>query len=232
MPPTLAVARTALRERLSEVSAAAWTDTELNRYLNEGIREIAIRTECLASTTDVAVTAGVYLVAAPSTVSRIHRAEWAPSNPVGSSDQIYPLRYMQLNNLDSVRGSGQQTMSGTPEIYSTWGYPGSTTFRVVLYPKPTTNGTLRIHYYRLPTAAASDADVLDLPEGWEHLVYDYAEFRSRLKDGDDAWQVAKTEFEGRLELFKSQFARLTDENDTIGVDGFWGPNFLDPDWWY
>jgi hypothetical protein len=225
--PTLLAARTALRERLSEPTAAAWSDGELNRYLNEGVREIAIRTECLAATADVAVSTGVYLNNVPATVNRIHRAEWAPSNPVSSSDQIYPLRYTQINNLDSMRGSGQQTITGIPEMFSTWGYPGTSTFKVVLYPKPQTAGTLRIHYYRIPVDLTADTDLLDIPNGWDHLVYDYAEFRARLKDGDDAWQVAKSEFEGRLDLFKNQFARLVDENDTIGVDAFTPQNWMD-----
>lgn len=230
--PTLLAARTALRERLSEPTAAAWTDAELNRYLNEGVREIAIRTECLATTADIAVAVGVYLNSAPATVNRIHRAEWVSSiiADFSGSDQIYPLRYTQINNLDRMRGSGQETVTGIPEIFSTWGYPGTATFKIVLYPRPQTAGTLRIHYYRLPTDASVDADLLDLPAGWDHLVYDYAEFRARLKDGDDAWQVAKSEFEGRLDLFKNQFARLVDENDSLGVDAFTAHNYFDADY--
>lgn len=232
--PTLANARIALRERLSEPVAAAWTNAELDRYLNEGVREIAIRTECLADIADIAVSIGVYLVNVPADVNRIHRAEWVSSiiAEFSGSDRIYPLRYTQINNLDNLRGSGQETMTGTPEIYSTWGYPGSSTFKTVLYPRPQTAGTLRIHYYRLPAVASGEGDLLDIPNGWDHLVYDYAEFRARLKDGDDAWQVAKSEFEGRLDLFKNQFARLVDENDSIGVDAFHGANYLDSDIWW
>jgi len=224
--PTLTIALAALRERLSEPTAAAWTDAELTRYLNEGVREIAIRTECLATTTDVNVLIGVYRIAVPANVNRIHRAEWS-SGAVTSTSAIYPLRYTQINNLDNVRGSGQQTQTGTPEMYSTWGYPGTSTFNVIVFPKPQTAGVLRIHYYRIPVDAVAGADLLDVPNGWEHLVYDYAEFRARLKDGDDAWQVAKSEFEGRLDLFKAQFARLTDENDSIGVDSFYAGNYID-----
>lgn len=236
MAPTLLIARTALRERLSEPTAAAWTDAELNRFLNEGCREIAIRTEYIATSVDVNVAAGTYQVPLTGAAGllRIHRAEWINTQSLGSSDQIYPLSYTQLNNLDSVRGSGQQTMTGIPSMYSTWGANvTSNSPKIVLYPKPSSAGTLRVWYYRTPVEATLDTDTLACPEGWEHIVYDYAEYRAKLKDGDQSWQVAKQDFETRLTEFKQMFARLVDENDSIGVDAWYGPNYQSDEWgWY
>lgn len=233
-PPTLLVARTALRERLSEPTAAAWTDTELNRFLNEGCREIAIRTEYIATRADLNVTAGIYqmnLSVPLNDVLRVHRAEWINTQSLTGSDQIYPLRYAQINNLDSIRGSGQETSRGIPSLYSMW---GANTYlnvpKIILYPRPSANGILRIWYYGLPYPATADGDSLPCPEGWEHLVYDYAEFRAKVKDGDQSWQVAKNDFEMRLTEFKNMFSRLTDENDSIGIDAWYGPNYGDDLW--
>jgi hypothetical protein len=250
MPVTQATALVALRERLSETAARAWSDDELVRYLNEAAREVAIRSECFATTTDIPVLSSQYFVFPPTNAIRIHRVEWIPGSapggtfdPVSTTGSVYPLAYTQINNMDAVRGTGQQTSYGTPSMYSTWGHPGVSsgagtsgatgTFRIILYPRPQTAGYVRVYYYRFPVdmAVATPAAVLDLPQGWEHLAYDYAEFRAKLKDGDQNWQVAKTEFEGRLETFKSQFARLVDENDTIGIDAFWYGNQYGIDDW-
>lgn len=250
MPVTQATALTHLRERLSETTARAWTDNELVRYLNEAAREIAIRTECFATLTDIPVAANQYFVYPPTNAIRIHKVDWIPSTsvdgtvqPYSTSESVYPLAYTQINNMDAVRGSGEQTAYGIPSMYSTWGHPGVSsgaggptptgTFRIIIYPRPQTPGYIRIYYYRLPVdmATGTAGAILDLPEGWEHLAYDYAEFRAKLKDGDQNWQVSKSEFEGRLEVFKNQFARLVDENDTIGVDAFWYGNQYGIDDW-
>jgi hypothetical protein len=237
MAPTLTESLLALRERLSEPSAAAWSDSELTRLLNEGCREIAVRTEYISATADIVVSAGQYTVpvntAAPGFL-RVHKAEWcqSPGGTVGASDQIYPLDYTQITNLDSVRGSGQQTIQGTPSIYSTWGASTvSQTAKLILYPRPDSAGVLRIWYYALPAVVATGTDVLGCPNGWEHLVYDYAEFRAKVKDGDDSWQVSKQDFESRLDEFRKMFARLSDENDRIGADAFYYPNQFGADEW-
>jgi hypothetical protein len=227
MPLTRSQYRSKLRERLGEGAAYSWTDTELNSWIYEGAVEVALLTECLSTIQNVSVASGVYTVNPPADAIRIHRLEWINlpvGNPNFSTAQVYPLDYRSINNLDSIRGTGQQSVTGIPRIYSTWGYSGTSTFNIILYPRPTSAGTLRVWYYQRPSEPANDAAQVLIPDGWEHLILDYAEYRAKLKDRDEDWQAAKAQFNEHIAQFKSMFSRLVDENEPMGVDAFYGPN--------
>lgn len=231
MAETLTTLRTQLRERLGEATAAAWTDTELDRWINEGARELALRTEWQQSIVDMNVAAQVYkvplLTGSPTTpIQRIHKAEWIPVSGAAAAEagggiqQVYRLTYQSISSLDSIRGTGQQMASGIPVYYSLWGTP-SANQTCILYPRPSMAGTLRLHAYTLPVAAASGSDTVAAPEGWHHLVLDYAEFKAKVRDKDPDWQIAKQTFAENVANMKSMFARMTDETEYINPFGDW-----------
>ncbi len=221
--------RTALRDRLGESTAAAWTDTELNRWINEGVREVAILTEWNRVIDEQNVTSPAYRIDLTSTTNVIHRVqkcEWidvssaASAEAGGATHQVYRLEYQNISNLDAIRGSGQMLSDGIPAYYGLWGAPGS--MKVILYPRPSTNGTLRVHGYAMPADLdpaddGADDDLVDvsLPVGWDQLVLDYAEYRALLRDKDDNWQIAKSQFNDRIREYKRMFDSLTDETETI-----------------
>lgn len=266
---TRAQLTTQLRERLGEFTAAAWTDTELHNWLNEGVKDIAIRTECCQYRAEVIVDAGVYLIQFPSWTAaepinvtsassntvgtiastgpqpiRISRCEWVDddtdtftalsaalaSNDLGNTydvdKQVYPLEYSSLSQMDVYRGSGQQTITGIPSMYALWGQSGA--LKIVLYPKPSTTGHLRIYFYAIPETMDADGDTTQLPVGWENLVLDYAQYKAHLRDGNDLWQAAKQEYEMHIGMYTAQFKRLTTHNEPIEQDDFW----FDDDWGY
>ena len=259
---TRAQLTTQLRERLGEATASAWTDTELQNWLNEGVKDIAIRTECCMYRAEVIVDDGVYLINFPSwntsdainvieedgntvgTVSstgpqviRIARCEWvddttenftalsaalvsdALGNTYDVDKQVYPLEYRSLSSMDAIRGTGQQTIEGIPNTYSLWGQSGN--IKIVLYPKPSTTGHLRVYFYAIPEAMDGDSDTTKLPVGWENLVLDYAQYKAQLRDSNGNWQAAKQEYEMHIGMYTAQFKRLTTHNEPIETDAFW-----------
>lgn len=223
MARTLAQARTDVRSRLDEATASFWSDTELTRWINEGQNDVARRSECLRATSDIAVTAGTQDYVAPTDLVRATAAEWRPT----SSDQRFPLTYLDRHNADSIWGTSQSMTDGTPAIWTAWGYPGTSTFTIKLYPTPYEAGTLRLYYYKLPTEVAADGDTLGVPNGWEDLVVEYATMLAYRKDGNQQWQDAFQKYTADLEALIETAVRFSDQAGHI--DGM-GP--LAPTWLY
>lgn len=249
--------KTQLRERLGEPSATAWSDTELGTWINEAVRDISTRAECNQYLIELNVDQDEYLIGFPPAVGTLIRPDGAStfsSNLTYSVGRIwrmtwidnadqdtwtdeqkstpdryleYPLRYSSISGLDSVRGAGQQTNSGRPEFYSLWGQPGN--MKIVLYPRPHADGNLRVYFYGIPPEMSGDSDTDGLPIGWESLILDYAEFRAKVRDQNPNWQVAKQDYESRLDTFRMQFKRLTDHNEPIEVDPYF---YDDATGWY
>lgn len=191
MPTTRATAVTAVRERLNESLAGFWTDTELTRWINEGTREVCRRTECLRTQDTVSAVAGTATYALPTDAIRVHRVEYMQTGAIIR----YPLDPVEVNAVDALGWSNTQTR-GIPQFFVTWGYAGAATLHV--FPKPATAGEFTIWYYRLPVEVVEDEDTLDMPEGWQDVVYDYCEYMARMKDKDQQWQAAKAQFDDKL----------------------------------
>lgn len=205
MSVTLAQARTALRERLDEKEARAWDDHALDRWLQEGAKDIARRCEVLQATTTIAVTASTQTYDAPTNMVRIYRVTWSATG----DSSVYPLEYRDFNSADAVWWTQSAVSTGVPTLFTMWGVPGSVD--ITLYPTPSQNGTLTVQYYRLPTAPTLDSSTMDLPEGWEDTMYSYAEYKAMLADRDDRWQAAKAIYEEQLEDLHGLTRRHTDQ---------------------
>lgn len=209
---TLSDVRTKVRDRLDESTATFWTDAQLNRWINDGMREVARLTETLQTTSDIAVTASDGTYTAPTDALRIYRAEFKPT---GQSN-VYPLEYRDFNTMDEVWWSSQTTTTGTPALFTMWGFVPSLTIQ--LYPVPSVAGTLKVFYYKLPTAVSADNDTIECPAGWEDLIVDYAEYNALRKDRDPRWQEAKGLFEQHVDQCTALTRRWSDQVGSWGVD--------------
>lgn len=204
MATTMSAFLTGIRERLRETSASTWTDTQLRRYAMEACREVARRTKCFEKTTTVSVSANTRTYTAPTDML-IDGLKGAYYTPTGQS-QLYPVEYRDIKSLDHLWLMNQAIdTSAMPTMMTIWGVVP--TASIILYPVPTTAGTLTLYYYRLPTdywapsyAAASDAsNSIDIPEGYIDLVYDGAEYMALRNDRDARWQEAKALFDDKLQ---------------------------------
>lgn len=210
MTMTLALALTNLRDRLNEPSEGVWLDPALRRYINEGMREVSRRSEGLRAVATIAVViADDGEVAAPADTVRISpNVYWIPD---GDTQRI-PLEYCDLAYLDRIWGSRQDT-TGTPDYWTTTGF--GATLTIQLYPVPSTDGDLRVHYYRfaveLATDGTDDTELLDVPAGWEDTVVDYAAYRAYLaKHMTDMAQSALADFSTHLQGLIEATTRYTD----------------------
>lgn len=229
MPFDAATYISRLRSRLDESTAVFWSDEELMAWINEAAKDIARRTEALRTTDTIAVTipATVYYNL-PADVVRVHRVEFT----MDDSTQIYRLQPINVPNADSI-GWMNQDATGIPEYFFTWGFSGTLgTPQLYVYPKPSMAGELKVWYYRLPVAADTGDDLIEIPEGWDDVALEYAEYRALLKDGNPRFQIAKQDYESKLNDMYNLTRDLHDSPSYVvpyGLGGTGGP-FDDGDW--
>ncbi len=134
----------------------------------------------------------------------LHRAEYTYDGGV----TVYPLEPRDMNEMDEfwIRRTQQ---SFRPSFIVATGYPPNWT--AVLYPVPSSAGTLTVYYYRTPATANSDTDPLDLPSGWEDVAIVYAAYCAIRKDRDPSWQLLKTEYEEKLASMIDSTRRFHDQ---------------------
>lgn len=227
--PTVTVVMENVRARLDEASAIFWTDTDLRRWINETVRDMARRTESLRGKYDQTVVSGTatYTPAFTSTTIpyRLNRVEFIPTGQT----TIYPLEYRDPNSADEVWGIMQAQEQGIPAIWTSWGAPPS--LSIQLFPTPSQAGTLRIWYYRQPAAIAldgsDDTDTVDIVEGWEDVLVDGVEWKALRRDSDQRWTEAKQLYEQSLEAMMESTLRFTDAFGVITTpSGAYGPAWL------
>jgi len=213
-----------LRDRLDEASAAFWTNKQIQRWLNQAVRDIARKTEWLRSRDSQSVVPGTQEYTTPLDAIRIHRAEYVRTG----DNQVYPLEYRDWNAMDNVWWTQQTITSQTPAFWTMWGAVPN--LSVALYPIPSTAGTLKLFYYKAPAELAVDdsdaAVVLEVPEGWEDLVLQFAEYCALRKDSDPRWQEAKALYDENLADLYTTAIRFTDQAGQmvydVGVGGLPG----------
>jgi hypothetical protein len=206
-----------VRSRLDEPSAQFYADTELRRWINQGTRDVARRTETLQTTATIPLSVGQQQYTAPADTLRIYRVEY---HDAGS--QVRVLDYRDYNNADSVWWTTQLTAQSTPQMWTAWGFPPN--LRIVLYPIPANPGTsIKVFYYQSPADLAVDGTdantTVPIPTGRDELVCDFAEYMALRKARDPRWQEAKAIYDEKVQSMIDQTRRWTDQAGGWDVDG-------------
>jgi len=226
---TQAEAVTKVRERLDETTAATWTDAQLRGWINEAVRDVARLSETIQSTATITITStditnGVQEWTLDSTTLRVYRVEYKATGQTN----VYPLEYGDFNNLDAVWWTRKTISTGTPQMFTLWGYPPQ--LKIVLYPKPALAGTLTVYYYKVPADLATDgtaaSTTLSVPNGWEDLVYEYVTYLALRRDRDPRWQEAKQAYDEKLAAMVDLTARWSDQSGSITPSGSMLPDWL------
>lgn len=224
MTITLADAVDRVRARLDELTETAWSDEHLRSWINEGVRDVARKTETLITHADLDVEAGEQDIDAPTDVLRVHAAHFVYDN----DSRIFPLEYRDFNAMDSVWFEQQAMNTADPRLFTTRGYPPN--LKVVLYPRPPRDGTLKLTYYRLPdefaTDGTDDTETIEVVAGYEDLVVEYAAMLALRRDRDQRWIEHKAIYDEHLQAMIETTRRWSDQAGTVSRAGHPLPNWL------
>jgi hypothetical protein len=212
MVTTLTEGLTFVRDLLDETSAQFWTDEQLTNYINQGCAEVARKCEWKRTISNIAVTAEEQSVVAPTDTYRIYRLEFVQGD---NTVNTYTVEFRGYMEMDQVWGINQEWPANYPLYYTMWGAPPS--LNIKLYPVPSESGTLNVYYYQLITPAVSDSDPIDILEGWEDLIWDYATYRAWIQDNNPSWKDAKARFAEKLADFYDTTRTFQDQAGTFST---------------
>lgn len=178
-----------VRDMLDEVNPGQWTDKQIRRWINAGLRDMGRVTRHLRDTVTVTLIAGTSEYTVADNVLEITQAYYIVAD---GSNRYTPLVCRNFEGMDSVWGDAQLS-AGNPLIYTTWGFAPNLRLRV--YPVPVTNAnvqTIKLMVIRTPAAIAldgsGDSTAVDFPETWTDALEAYAVYKAFVKDGDPRWQ--------------------------------------------
>ena len=155
-----------VRRRLNEPSAVFWTDADIQNALNEGLAELADRTEYYERWANILMQTDrsyydlrsllPYEVLTPTRIYNAVTSAW--------------LRAADTRNLDG-RYATWETVGGEPGEFFIRG-----AWWLGVFPRPSVDGTaLRLYYTAQPPALVVDEDLPeDLPVEFHAALVDYA----------------------------------------------------------
>lgn len=215
MSVTQAQALTRIREQIDEPTAAQWSDDSIRRWINEAVKDIARRTKCFRDSGTFTTTAGTTDYTITTKLVQITHVNYLADG----WPYVRPLTYIDVPTKDSFGW----VAATWPQFYALWGQPGNIT--MILNPAPPSTGdTVTYYYYKVPTdlATSSTADAstaLSIPEGWDDLIYLYAEYSARRRDQEgQLWVEAKQLYEQGLAELAKNALRWTDQVGQIADD--------------
>jgi hypothetical protein len=180
------------RNIVGDESGVFLEDADLLDYANDGLVDLARKTEFLKTSTTISVVANTAEYALPADFIVEKRATLS-----GTS-----LRHSTLELLDQLDvGKDVAGNTDSPYFFYIWGN------KVGLYPTPSTavvNG-LKIWYVQAPTLLAADGDVPGLPIHMHEDIVRYVVARCREQADDlQGAGAAMGDYENRITLSKDQ----------------------------
>lgn len=171
-----------------------FSDGELDLFINEGLQEVAERTEALVRDYETTVFEGIAAVELPENLIGVQIVRWNDTR-LTETTQSY---------LDTL-GDHWIKKRGIPTHYYT-----NTPNAVRFVPIPDEAGKVRIRFVATPRTLEEDTDTSDLPDFLTSLAPMFASYRALVALGDlTQAQVWLTTFEQRLEHSKRALARRT-----------------------
>jgi len=182
--PDLTDIRARVRSLMNEDSNSTFlTDAILNRFINDGERDIAIKTGCIENIDTATTTASTRLVAFSG--HKVKYVEYAGSTRTG-------IQRVTPKHL------GFSTYSGaTPQYWFQWG--GS----VVIDPLPATAYTLYLYVSDYPQTEMSEStDEPAIPSSFHEDIVQYALARALMRDRK--WQQAAFVYNKYIESIQAK----------------------------
>jgi hypothetical protein len=162
--PDFSDMRSRVRDLLRESSAGFYTDAEINRWLNDGERDVAIKGLCIETINSAATVSGSRTVAKP--YNKCLYVEYIPGS--GAPRGLVKITPLHLGHV--------QNNGITPQYWFPWGRS------IGIEPKPTAAYNLNIYASILPSIEMTDdTDEPQVPRAFIPLIVRYAFCRGLLK---------------------------------------------------
>ncbi len=219
MPVTLDQANAEVRALLDEYTAAFWTDTQINSWINQGCEDCARNGQSLWQYAEIDAVVNQQNYNVPADFLGAHRLVFN----LEGSNQFFNLKYKRINSMDEIWGILQTLPAAYPYAFSNWINTETGGMYLIIYPVPAAAGTFELYYYREAAPAASGSDNIDVSPGWEDTVYEYAVYKALRKDRDPRWQDSYGLYQSMLQNMINKTTDWTDLGSEITTEGQYYP---------
>ncbi len=193
--------RTKVKQYLNEmVNDGLWTTAELNTYLNHAMLRVAMDTRILQNDIPVTVAANVaYYTFASDLLTPL----WIYGPAVWGSLRLFPSFLLSLDKqyggmYQWEKDSANQSQGFVPFSYN----------QFLLWPPPSSNTTVNLHYVPLPATLVNDGDLTAFPLVAQYPVATFATYlallKSDMKKAEKVKDLYKQRITGVLELTRHQ----------------------------
>lgn len=198
---TLSTLRTEVYSVMGLDSTAAGTDeTLVTAWLNEGVRDVLLRTNCYITCATMTLTAGSANYDLDTTVMDMKEAYIT-----GAADSTdYRLQQVSPGEIIEYRVGGGQSTTGNPVSY----YAINGGNMLMVYPTPAAADVVNLYYIPRPTEMSSGAHDPGtstyglIPVEIQPCIVEYAKWKAAELDDDESSNQGKMHWERYLELVK------------------------------
>jgi hypothetical protein len=163
---------TSVQRQFGDDSGAQITQTDIIRWINQAMVDIARKTDCVQDHKEASVTAGDNNYGLPDDFLNVRKVTYNDSPLQSTTMEIADIMWPE--RMLSASGGGN------PQYYYIWAKV------LYLYPTPATTGSgnLDIYYSRLPAAVTGTLDVPEIPVTYHEDIEKYC--LSKAKELDDS----------------------------------------------
>jgi hypothetical protein len=160
------------RSLLDEDQPSFWEDDELERWINQGYKDIAARLECIRSTSNLSLVIGTDSYTMPTGV--VDKGNTIRKILIDNLE----VDQISLSDLDGIASAttGGFGETGTPDYFILWGDV------IKFYPIPDAIKTAVIYYVDTAPSDLGETDTPDLPEYAHQLISLFAASKAKRKD--------------------------------------------------
>lgn len=217
-----------LRQKIDDQGEDTYTDDELTMYINSGVFDLsrAIQNKGYAvmplrSTSTVDLLGPVYIIdptsgyiPAPFTPDPSDPTKLTPPPFIGDLDQ---LQGVYIDGTKIAYGTVADKMSQR-DIVTLWGDK-------MMFGRAKT-GTLEVFYTTRAKPMVADTDTCIIPEQYQWIVLDFAEYECKRKDGDEGQAMSiLSDYERKKMMVQDQMndLEIDDEPGYVSIKYFeWG----------
>ncbi len=192
---SLSTYRTATRRLLHDANGRVWSDSELNDYINDGRKRLAVDTHCLRAVEDVTFAYNTETFATSSLTSVGERVVDIKNITVLWGNQRVPLEWFAWTQFNAVYRPWQTNL-GRPVC---WSFLGTSPATQVIYiqPVPDQAYTAQMDFFYIPVDLVDDTTVDELSYPMTEPVPYYA--AAKAKESEQSF--------GEAETFMKMYAR-------------------------
>lgn len=183
--------RTEVKRRLNEATNdGLWTTPEINSFINHALLRVVMDTRVLQQDTPINVTANIaYYPLPPDVLIPMHMY----TNSAMGALRLFPTFILSLDKMYGGMYQWEKDSSNLPQEFVPFSFD-----HFILWPAPSSNNTVTLHYVPQPSTLINDTDTTILPLVAQKLVPIQASWLAMLKLDQQKAQLFQKEYKQRL----------------------------------